>query len=166
MFLMFLTLLTMNVLIFPNSELMPSTVVWSFVNFERYSRYLICTLFNYGINVWSLNFIVTGFGHHGIFKRNRINLNICKKWRTKLDPNFLNTQVPILVNYFIQIIEEKYENSRLNRDTRETRGARETRGTREAKQSKEKRENKETRELKPKVLLFYRVRRNSGKVYS
>ena len=160
MFLMFLTLLTMNVLIFPNSELMPSTVVWSFVNFERYSRYLICTLFNYGINVWSLNFIVTGFGHHGIFKRNRINLNICKKWRTKLDPNFLNTQVPILVNYFIQIIEEQYENSRLNLDTRETRG------TREAKQSKEKRENKETRELKPKVLLFYRVRRNSGKVYS
>ena len=145
MFLMFLTLLIMNVLTFLNLELMPSTVVWSFVNFKRYSRYLICTPL---------------FGHHGIFKRNRINLNICKKWRTKLDPKILNTQVPILVIYFFQIIEEKYENSRLNRDTRETRG------TREAKQSKEKRENKETRELKPKVLLFYRVGRNSGKFYS
>ncbi|XP_023327091.1 GATA zinc finger domain-containing protein 1 [Eurytemora carolleeae] len=108
---------------------------------------------------------VTGFGHHGIFKRNRINLNICKKWRTKLDPNFLNTQVPILVNYFIQIIEEKYENSRLNRDTRETRG------TREAKQSKEKRENKETRELKPKDILellpcVERLRAAEGSVIS
>ena len=72
--------------------------------------------------------------------------------RSILDSEIYNKKVPTLVSYFIQIIEEKYENSRLNRDTRGTRGTREARETRE---SKEKREKKETKELKSKVVLFF-----------